>query len=281
MPINHLQNKAMILISSILLLSGSVIGGEPRIESSTETSAETLEEISTDNAPESAPESSDSTLKSFNASFKLTRGSITIGSMDVSLQLQNSGHYIYKTKTRPVRWLGWFFKDNLDESSRGALTNGHIKPATYTYSRTGGKKEKHAELTFNWETMTVENNVDNTPWKMALTEGALDRLVVQLAMMQSLANGKETMSYQIADGGKLKQYSFAVIGTETIDLPAGRFETIKLRKQRSNTKRETLLWCAPALGYLPVRIWQREKDNSEYQSDLASFSYASETQREY
>jgi len=276
MLINHLQNKAIILISSILLLSGSVIGGEPGTESSTGAGTETLEDIRTDNAPASVPESSDSTLQSFNASFKLTRGNITIGTMDVSLQLKNDGRYIYKTKSRPVRWLGWFFKDNLDEASRGALTNGNIKPATYTYSRTGGKKEKHAELTFDWETMTVENNVDNTPWKMALTEGALDRLVVQLAMMQSLADGKKTMDYQIADGGKLKQYSFVVIGTETIDLPAGRFETIKLKKQRSNTKRETLLWCAPALGYLPVRIWQREKDDSEYKSDLVSFSYASE-----
>ena len=35
-----------------------------------------------------------------------------------------------------------------------------------------------------------------------------------------------------------------------------------------NKKRETYIWCAPALNYLPVRIWQREKDDAEYTSDL-------------
>ena len=32
------------------------------------------------------------------------------------------------------------------------------------------------------------------------------------------------------------------------------------------------VWCAPALSYLPVRIWQREKNDAEYESELAEFS---------
>lgn len=277
MLINHLQHKSTVLLSSLLLVFGSLItgiavSGEPGTEISKATGP------NPDSTPGSAPESISPTLQGFNASFNLTRGNFKIGTMDVSLQLEDDGHYVYKTRSRPVRWLGWFFKDNLDESSRGVIIGDRIKPATYTYTRTGGKKEKHAELNFDWQTMTVKNNVDSIPWEMGITDGTLDRLVVQLAMMQSLTGGKKTMRYQIADGGKLKQYDFAVIGTETIDLPAGRFETVKLKKLRSNTKRETLLWCAPKLGYLPVRIWQREKDDSEYQSDLVSFTYASETQ---
>jgi hypothetical protein len=269
MPINHLQHKTIILLSSLLLVFGSAISGEPGPEISIATN------------PAATPQDIRPALQGFNASFKLTRGGLKIGTMDVTLQLEDDGHYVYKTRSRPVRWLGWFFKDHLNESSRGVLSNGNIKPATYTYTRSGGKKEKHAVLKFDWETMTVENNVDNTPWKMDIPDGVLDRLVVQLAMMQSLTDGKKVMSYQIADGGKLKQYDFVVIGTETIDLPAGRFETIKLKKQRSNQKRDTTLWCALVLGYLPVRIWQREKDDSEYQSDLVSFTYVSETRRKH
>lgn len=265
MLINHLQIKSIILLSSLLPVFGNAVGGEPGPEISTDTANEIG--ITT------PLESSSPGLQSFNARFKLTRSGINIGSMDVTLQVDDSGHYTYKTSSRPVRWLGWFFKDHLDESSHGIITGKDIKPTRYTYRRTGGKKEKHAELNFDWETMTVENNVDNTPWKMSIPEGAVDRLVVQLAMMQSLTDGNEVISYQVADGGKLKKYEFFVIGTETIDLPAGKFETVKLKKQRSNQKRETILWCAPKLGYLPVRIWQREKDNSEYQSELEDFSY--------
>jgi hypothetical protein len=63
-----------------------------------------------------------------------------------------------------------------------------------------------------------------------------------------------------------------VVGEETLELPAGTFDTVKITKLRSNKKRETYIWCAPALNYLPVRIWQREKDDAEYLSELESFS---------
>jgi hypothetical protein len=55
-------------------------------------------------------------------------------------------------------------------------------------------------------------------------------------------------------------------------VPAGTFETVKITKVRKNKNRETFIWCAPALNYLPVRIWQREKDDIEYESELAEFS---------
>jgi len=211
-------------------------------------------------------------LADFEASFKLTRGGFRIGTMQVSLDIDDNGAYRYASRTRPAAWLGWLLKENLDELSRGQLDAAGIYPAFYSYRRTGGKKERQAELYFDWEHMAVENHVKDSVWKMDIPRGTLDRLVVQLAMMGELGKGLSEMAFNIADGGKLKLYRFAVTGSETIDLPAGRFETIKLKKLRDNKKRETFLWCAPALGYLPVRIWQREKDGSEYQSDLEHHS---------
>jgi hypothetical protein len=79
-------------------------------------------------------------------------------------------------------------------------------------------------------------------------------------------------TFAVADGGKLKRYSFQVIGTETLDLPAGRFEAVKLNQVGYSKNNLTYIWCAPELHYLPVRIWQRKKDRSEYFSELESFS---------
>jgi len=211
-------------------------------------------------------------LADFEASFKLTRGGFRIGTMQVSLAIDDNGAYRYESRTRPVAWLGWLLKDKLDELSRGRLDAAGIYPAFYNYRRTGGTKERQAELYFDWENMTVENHVKDSVWKMDMPPGTLDRLVVQLAMMGELGRDSSEMAFNIADGGKLKLYRFAVTGRETLDLPAGKFETIKLEKLRDNKKRETFLWCAPALDYLPVRIWQREKDGSEYQSDLEHHS---------
>ncbi|MGD8630929.1 MAG: DUF3108 domain-containing protein, partial [Gammaproteobacteria bacterium] len=102
--------------------------------------------------------------------------------------------------------------------------------------------------------------------------GTLDKLASQLAMMLALRAGKTDMAFNIADDGKLREYRFKVVGKETLELPAGTFDTVKITRLRDNNKRETYVWCAPELNYLPVRIWQREKDDREYQSDLAEFS---------
>jgi len=211
-------------------------------------------------------------LPDFKATYELSRGSMKIGNSTIELSTGANGNYTYKSRSWPVRWVAWFLKDKLYETSRGKLTDTGIRPDNYQYQRIGGRKEREANLTFNWKTMRVHNDVEDSKWEMDIPPGTLDKLVSQLGMMYALAMGKTDITFNIADGGKLKEYRFKVVGEETVELPAGTFDTVKITRLREDTKRETFIWCAPELHYLPVRIWQREKDDSEYQSDLESYS---------
>ncbi len=211
-------------------------------------------------------------LPDFKATYELKRGALKIGNSTIELISDSNGAYTYKSHSWPVRWAAWLFKDKLHETSRGTMTDAGVRPDFYHYQRTGGAKEREAKLVFDWERMVVENNVEDSPWEMSIPAGTIDKLVSQLAMMYALANGQEDITFNIADGGKLKEFRFKVVGEETLELPAGSFETVKVTRLRDDNKRETYIWCAPALNYLPVRIWQREKDDSRYQSDLESVS---------
>ncbi len=208
----------------------------------------------------------------FKATYELSRGSMKIGNSSIELSNGANGSYTYKSRSWPVRWVAWFLKDKLYETSRGRITAAGIRPDNYHYQRTGGRKEREANLTFNWKTMSVQNNVEGSMWEMDIPAGTLDKLVSQLGMMYALARGETDITFNIADGGKLKEYHFKVVGEETLELPAGTFETVKITRLREDNKRETFVWCAPALHYLPVRIWQRETDDAEYQSDLETYS---------
>jgi hypothetical protein len=210
----------------------------------------------------------------FKASYELTRGSMKIGNSSIELSTGRNGSYTYRSRSWPVRWVAWFLKGKLNETSRGRITAQGIRPDRYQYQRTGGTTEREAELAFHWDEMTVENNVADSRWKMTIPAGTLDKAASQLGMMMALANGKTDISFDVADGGKLKAYRYRVVGADMIETPAGTFRTVKVARVRGNSQRETYIWCAPALHYLPVRIWQREKDDSEYQSDLESFSSA-------
>lgn len=211
-------------------------------------------------------------LPEFKASYELSRGSMKIGNSTIELATGSNGSYTYKSRSWPVKWVAWFLKDKLYETSRGRFTDHGIRPDNYHYQRTGGRKEREANLTFDWQSMRVHNDVEDSKWEMDVPAGTLDKLVSQLGMMQALDAGQTDITFNIADGGKLKEYRFKVVGEETLETPAGSFATLKITRLRDDNKRETFIWCAPELHYLPVRIWQREKDDAEYRSDLESYS---------
>jgi hypothetical protein len=211
-------------------------------------------------------------LPSFAATFKIMRDSLRLGTTELSLTVEANGDYRYESHTWPSRWISWLLKEDLRELSRGIIDHTGIRPLFYNYQRTGRRATRTAELTFDWKTSTVVNNVADSKWEMTIPAGTLDKLSTQLGMMRELQNGATDKTFAVADGGKLKQYTFQVIGTETVDLPAGRFETVKLNRVGDSKEKLTYIWCAPELHYLPVRLWQRKKDQSEYQSELESFS---------
>ena len=212
------------------------------------------------------------TLHDFEATYILRLGSLHIGTSTLSLQTENDDRYRYESHSRPTRWVAWLLKDQLRETSRGRITQAGIRPDKYHYLRHGGDKRREADLSFNWDKQTVSNHVEDSLWEMDIPAGTLDKLASQLGMMLALQQEKKDVTFNIADGGRLKKYRYKVVGHETLEVPAGTFETIKITKLRANKKRKTYVWCAPALNYLPVRIWQRETDDSVYTSDLESFS---------
>jgi len=219
-----------------------------------------------------APALHAASLPSFDASFRIMNGGLRLGTTEVSLTVEGSGDYRYESHTWPSSWISWLLKEDLLERSRGILDRSGIRPLFYEYRRSGRRRTRTAELTFDWSTSTVVNNVAESKWEMTIPAGTLDKLSTQLGIMLELQNGATEKTFAVADGGKLKQYAFQVIGSETVDLPAGRFEAVKLNRLGVSAEQLTYIWCVPELHYLPVRILQRKEDKSEYLRELERFS---------
>lgn len=153
---------------------------------------------------------------------------------------------------------------SLSERSSFALAP-EIQPLRYNFKRKIFGKKRTAQLDFNWQTQQVTNNVNEKPWKMAIAPGVLDKLSVQLQLRLDVKAGKKTLEYQVADGGRMKTYRFAIAGKESITTPAGTFDAIKVARDRGeNSGRKTWIWLAPELDYLIVKIHQIEKSDKEY-----------------
>jgi len=193
--------------------------------------------------------------ESFTVTYTLTKGPLSLAEMTRRLYKNERGNYVYESYSEPIGYARWFTDSTLLEKTEWNYHQQQLRPIKYSYVRKGSKKQRRVILNFDWDKMRVTNDINDDPWSMKITDGTLDKLLYQLAVMHDLANGKQALEYQIADGGNLKTYSFSNQGEETLRTQLGPLNTIKLMLPG---KRDTTLWSAEELNYLPVKVVQEE-----------------------
>jgi hypothetical protein len=210
-----------------------------------------------------------SDLPDYSANYLVKLNGLQAGELRQSLKSNESGIREFHSLTEAKGVFALFKSDLVEESSQWQIKDNFIQPLRYSYSRTGGKREKFMFLDFDWPNKTLHIDDKKQPWSLSLESKTLDKLVYQLALMRDLATHKTEFEYQIADGGKLKTYHIEILGEELITTPLGKIKTIKLKRHREVSKgRETVLWCAPSLQYLPVMLEHTEKGGSIFTAVL-------------
>lgn len=214
----------------------------------------------------------------FRAVYKARFKGFPIGATGIrELKKTEDGQYILSSSARN-------FLASITEQTRFKLDNNDsIVPLEYQYHRKGVGKNRTAILTFDWDNMKVLNNVQSKPWKMTIPAGTQDKLSYQQKLRDDLAAAYENatewpeLSYSIADGGELKEYSFRVIGEETIATPIGHFETIKATRVHGNRERVSNFWLAPEYGFLLIRFEQTEPDGGGFELMLREAEFDGKT----
>lgn len=154
---------------------------------------------------------------------------------------------------------------NIQEVSRVKLSEGQLLPLSYDYRRKILTRTRQAQLRFDWEAGQVTTDIDDKPWRMAIHPGVHDKLSYQLQMPNDLKNGLTQLEYTVADGGQLQTYVFQVTGEDQVETPAGTFTALRVERDRGeDSDRATLIWFAPELNYLVVRLEQVEPNGNRF-----------------
>ena len=95
---------------------------------------------------------------------------------------------------------------------------------------------------------------------MPLVPGMMDKLLYQYALMRDLMNNQPEITYDVTDGGKMKKYNFERLKEEVIHTPLGDINTVILQKIKHDDKSKLIIWAAPALKYLPVKVESTDED---------------------
>src|SRR5690625_8003441 len=89
-----------------------------------------------------------------------------------------------------------------------------------------------------------------------------DPLSYQVQLQRDLIDGRENLSYQIANNGGLREYSFEVVDEEVLETPLRKVNTVKVMRSRKNHDRVTYAWLAKDWDNLLRRLQQQEDGES-------------------
>ncbi len=208
----------------------------------------------------------------FKAEYTLNKFGLDAAQADISLKKQKDGSWLYLSQTKTRGIVSIFRSDKITEKSVLRIIDGLIKPVDYQYNHKGGGKNRNRTIHFNWRTGTAESNISGTQSRLAIPADTIENFSLQLRLMNDLQQGKRVLIYNIINKGKLKRYNFEILGNEKVKTPSGEFNAIKFRRTRKNSKRSTIMWAAPELHFLPVKIQHIEKDGATFYMLLSNVS---------
>lgn len=204
----------------------------------------------------------------FRADYKAQFNDITVTATR-SLTPLEGGEQLFSFKAET--WLATL----LESSQFRWSEDSTLVPQKYHYQRSVFGKKRKAILNFNWQKMTVVNNVQEHSWSMSIPLMVQDKLSYQLQLRSDLLNNKSSLKYHIADGGHLKTYLFETMGEEVLNTPVGPLHTIKIKKVNAKGKRRTTyIWMAKNWDFLLVKLQQTERDGKTYSIHLLNAEIA-------
>jgi hypothetical protein len=202
-------------------------------------------------------------LKPFAATYSITWHGITAGDAELQLEQLPDGRWSYHSQTSP-RGLGRLFNPaELSMSQRSVFhfQYGRLIPESFTADDGTANDSKDQDLTFDWVAGRVRGIAERKVVDLPIQPGLLDELSVHVALMHSLAAGRVPESFVMLDGDRVKDYLYTAEGEERLKTEVGEYDTVIFRSSRPDSRKGTWFWCAPELGYLPLKIERRDGKN--------------------
>lgn len=159
----------------------------------------------------------------------------------------------------------------LQEISTFRIVDNTVQPLQYRYLRTGLFKEPDRNQLFDWENKQIINADTQTVFSGHWHDKVQDNLSYNLQASIDLNNGKTQFIYPVFDRKKVKNFTFQMIGFESLETAVGTLRTVKIEQiEKKKNKKKTYIWFAKDYDYLLVRLKQEQKDGQTYQIDLTS-----------
>jgi hypothetical protein len=185
---------------------------------------------------------------------------------ELHLEQQADGRWSYSSRVDPRGWARLVPGASQRSLSVFHITDGRVVPESLVASADDQR------IHYDWSANRVTGHLGRRRFNLPVQPGLLDELSVQVALMQELLAGRKPERFVLIDEGRIKDYLYAAEGTEMITSPAGTHRTEIFSSRRPGSRKATYFWCAPELGYIPLKVERRDGQEVEWSMTLQNLT---------
>jgi Protein of unknown function (DUF3108) len=209
-------------------------------------------------------------LKPFQATYNWIWNGMTVAATTV--QLEKSGDtWTYTSRSEP-RGVGKLMSQRPRTVSVLRVTANGVEPMSYKGDDGTSSNKRTINLNYDWTQHRVTGVYEQTPVDLPLTADVQDDSSVQVALMAALLGGRTPDHFSVIDKNSVREYRYRRDGTETLKTPFGDVATLIYSSSRANSPRVNRYWCAPARGFIPLRVQQKRGDAVEWTMEIQSLT---------
>ncbi|MCK9488200.1 MAG: DUF3108 domain-containing protein [Xanthomonadales bacterium] len=207
-------------------------------------------------------------LTAYQAQYEVLRNDRPVGSSDIRLQPEGTA-WQFSSDTRGERGMASLVGFQARQQLRFDWHQGAIRPLHSVYDQKASLSSRRIEVHYDWAQGRYRLSDRRGEHSHALPAGTGDRHGSAVTIAAHLAAGERDFVFSVPYPDGLRQWRFKVTGEETVTVPAGSFQTLRVERIRQDSDRQTTSWHAPELDYLAVRTLQDE-DGKRTESRLRS-----------
>lgn len=197
----------------------------------------------------------------YRATYTLLEGSKRVGQSVFTLKFDAaSQQYTFESQSRFRGLLRLAAPRPVIERSKFVITDGRVRPIAFTYEDGTRRGRRNIALSFDWRSHTMSIEQDEDVNTVPIEPATLDRGSVRVALMRDVARGSVMGTHVLADPDVVRAYDYVIESTESIVSALGEVTTQRIRQERDGSSRHTLIWMAPSMNFITLRMEQHRDD---------------------
>lgn len=195
-------------------------------------------------------------ITEYTAQYEVRSDGRRVANAEFRVARDASGKYAFSSSARARGVLRLIRPNPAVDWSEFDLVGDRISPVAFRYEDGSRKGEDNFSIEFDATEEEIRVSTAAGIQTLPLEDGVLDRGSLQVALMQDVGDCRVPGPYRYVDDDGIGEYHYERLGDLTADTGIGTLDTVRFVQRRDGSSRETVLWLAPELAYLPVRIEQ-------------------------